>query len=417
MGFRAAPESRVCESFEDVQAFWKGLQKKREKLGFWIDGMVARVNDNEVYEALGVVGKTPRGLVAWKFPAEESTTVVKDIQWFVGRTGALTPVAVVNPTFIAGTTVQHASLHNLDEIGRLDVRVGDTVILYKAGDIIPKVKRVLKELRPKGAKAVEAPKKCPVCGGGVKRPEGEVATYCANPECPAKHQEAVLFAARAFDIEGLGPQTIVSLMERGLVKRGSDLFALKPEDLLELEGFAEISSKKLVHQIQARKRVGLARFITGLGMRNVGEQTALDLAGQFRTLDAFLAATKDDLMGIEGIGEVVADSIVEYLSRKENRALIKSYLDRGVVVAKAEAPAKGPLTGKSVVVTGTLQTMSREEAEGKVRLNGGKAASSVSKKTSFVLVGENPGSKADKARELGVKTLSEKEFLSMIGKN
>ncbi|NBS41108.1 NAD-dependent DNA ligase LigA, partial [bacterium] len=288
LGFRATPDSIDAKSFEDVEKHWHAIQKKREKLGFWIDGMVVRVNDNATYDRLGVVGKTPRGLVAWKFPAEEVTTVVKDIQWFVGRTGALTPVAVVEPMFVGGTTVQHASLHNVEEIERLDVRVGDTVILYKAGDIIPKVKEVLTKLRPHGAKAAKAPTECPVCGSAVEKRDGEVAIYCTNKKCSAQNQEAVLHAARAFEIDGIGPSTIVSLMEAGIVQLPPDLFLVTVDDVKGLEGFGDVSANKLVDEIQAKKTIPLSRFLMGLGIRNVGEETARDLAESFGSIDRIM---------------------------------------------------------------------------------------------------------------------------------
>lgn len=425
MGFKAA-EAKPCRGIGEVEAFWKALLKKRDKLGFWIDGMVARVDDNALFASLGVVGKTPRGLVAWKFPAEEATTVVRGIEWFVGRTGALTPVAVVDPTFVAGTTVRHASLHNLDEIERLDVRVGDTVILYKAGDIIPKVKEVLLELRRKGEKGLkgrkggvtEAPTECPVCGTKVARREGEVAVVCPNKRCPAQDAENALHAARAFDIEGLGPQTVTQLLERGIIKDASGLFALAADDLFKLDGFAETSAKKLVEAIKAKRGIPLERFVLALGIRNVGEETARDLAAHFGSIGALMDSDEQALTQVPNIGPVVATSILEWFADAGNRALVASYRDNGVVVGKAERRAQGgAFAGKAVVITGTLSSMGRDEAKEAVRAQGGKASESVSKKTDFVLVGENPGSKADDARRLGVRTLSEAEFLRILGKS
>jgi DNA ligase (NAD+) len=417
MGFRT-PDSKSCKDADEVEAFWKALQKKREKLGFWIDGMVARVDENELYAALGVVGKTPRGLVAWKFPAEEATAVVRGIEWFVGRTGALTPVAVLDPTFVAGTTVQHASLHNLDEIERLDVRVGDTVILYKAGDIIPKVKEALKALRPAGAQATKAPGKCPVCGTSVARRGGEVAITCPNRRCPAQDAQVALHAARAFDVEGLGPQTVAQLLERGIIRDAAGLFALTADDLLKLEGFADISSRKLVEAIKARRHVPLERFILALGIRNVGEETARDLAAHFGAIDALMGASEEALMQVPNIGSVVATSILEWFADADNRVLVAAYRANGVVVGKGEKRAAGgAFAGKTVVITGTLSAMSRDEAKEAVRAQGGKASESVSKKTDFVLVGENPGSKAEDAKRLGVRILSEAEFLRILGKS
>ena len=415
IGFRPAPESKRLHSVEAIRKHWLWLQEKREKLGYWVDGMVVRVNENRLYEKLGVVGKTPRGLVAWKFPAEEATTKVKEIQWTVGRTGALTPVAVVEPTWIGGTTVQHASLHNLDEIERLDVREGDTVILYKAGDIIPKIKEVIGTLRPSGSHKTKPPTKCPVCGSKIERRVEEVAIYCTNPKCFVQDREAILHAARAFEIDGLGPQTIATLLENGIITNPADLFLLKPDDVRGLEGFAELSANKLVEQIQSRKTISLPNFILALGIRNVGEQTAIDIANHFQRLDKFVAATLEDLIEVEGIGEVVARSVREYFDQEHNQKLVEYFLKNGIEVRTQKSSTKQTIaTGKTFVVTGTLESLSRDDAKDAIRRVGGKVAGSVSKKTDFVVVGENPGSKLDEARKLGVAILSEKEFIAML---
>lgn len=415
LGFRAVPESVVCINVDAVQAHWELLQEKREKLAYWVDGMVVRVNHNQTYDDLGVVGKTPRGLVAWKFPAEEATTVVKEIKWTVGRTGALTPVAVVEPTWVGGTTVQHASLHNLDEVERLDVRVGDTVILYKAGDIIPKIKEIVLKLRPSSAKKTKAPTACPVCGGGVDREEGEVAIYCKNPGCFIQDREVILHAARAFEIDGLGPASIALMLEQGIISSPADLFTVAPGDLSGLEGFADVSANKLVTEIQSKKTISFARFILALGIKNVGEQTAIDLANYFHHLDAFLQSTQEELVAIDGIGAVVAESIVEYLDEPRNKTLVQDYMAHGVVVEHVSGSTQNlKLEGLSFVVTGTLETMGRDEAKEQIRLLGGKVSGSVSKKTSYLVVGASPGSKLQKAEELGVSVLSEQEFLAMI---
>ena len=415
LGFKFAPESKLSRSVSEVKAHWEALQKMREKLGFWVDGMVARVDDIALFARLGVVGKTPRGLVAWKFAAEESTTVVKDIQWFVGRTGALTPVAVVEPAWIGGTTVQHASLHNFDEIQRLDVRVGDTVVLYKAGDIIPKVKEVVLKMRSKGAKHVQPPKTCPACGSPVERNEGEVAIVCTNPRCFAQENEAILHAARAFEMDGLGPQTVALLLENGLVKRAPDLFALKSDELKELERFAEVSSQKLVDQIQSKKKITLDLFIVALGIRNVGEETARDLAEHFGSIEKLMCTSGEELMEVPSIGNVVAKSIREYFADRQHQELVAEYLKQGVEILPVAKAHHRPLAGKTVVITGTLETLSRGDAKKRVRELGGSSPGSVSKDTGYVVVGADPGSKAEKARELGVKILSEKAFLDMLG--
>jgi len=415
IGFKVNPEGGLVSSVFEVNEFWERMQKRRDKLDYWIDGMVVRVNDNSAFEQLGVVGKTPRGLVAWKFPAEEVTTVVEDVEWFVGRTGALTPVAVVKPTWLGGTTVKHASLHNFDEIERLGVKIGDTIIIYKAGDIIPKIKSVLKEMRPKDAKAIRVPSKCPVCDSPVERREGEVATVCTNRHCYAQDRERVLYAARAFGIDYLGPQTVTLLMDNNIVQAPPDLFTLEVEDLLGLERFAEVSSSKLVEEIQAKKKISLSRFVLALGIKNVGEETARDLAVHFGTLENFLSASREDFVTIPQVGEVVADSIISFLAESHNKKMIEDYLKNGVTVTR-EAPPKNnlPLTGKTYVLTGTLASMSRDEAKAKLRVLGADPIESVSKKTTGVIVGEEPGSKFDKAKKLGVKILSEEEFLKMI---
>ena len=416
-GFRPTPESVSVSTIGQVEERWHALQKKRDRLGYWIDGMVIRIDDNETFDRLGVVGKTPRGLVAWKFPAEEVTTIVKDIQWFVGRTGVLTPVAVVEPTFVGGTTVQHASLHNIDEIHRLDVRVGDTVVLYKAGDIIPKVKEVIRGLRPRVGEAARPPKTCPICGSDVARREGEVAIYCTNRRCAAQNQEAVLHAARAFEIDGIGPATIAALMDAGIIQLPPDLFALTPDDLKPLEGFADVSANKLVAEIQSKKTIPFARFIAGLGIRNVGEETARDLATEFGSVERVMYATAEELTRVENVGGVVAKSIEEFFREPHNRAIVAAYLAHGVTIVSPSKPDRDQrLKGKTFVLTGSLDSMSRDEAKDAIRELGGDPSESVSKKTSYAVVGSDPGSKAEKARKLGVPMLSEREFLTMIGR-
>lgn len=417
LGFRPAPESNVCSSQKEIEHRWELLQKKRDKLGYWIDGMVIRVNDIELYQHLGVVGKTPRGLIAWKFPAEEATTIVRKIQWTVGRTGALTPVAVVEPTWIGGTTVQHASLHNIDEIRRLDVREGDTVILYKAGDIIPKIKHVLTKLRPKKTQKISIPTSCPVCGSNVHQTPGEVAIYCENPRCFVQDRSAILHAARAFGIDGIGPQTIGALLEQGIVSTPPDLFMLEPDELLSLEGFGETSAHKLVDEIQSRKSISLPKFLLALGMRNVGEQTAVDISHQFNSLEKILSSEVEEFMTVEGVGEVVAQSIRTYLDEPHHREMIQAYLNNGIVIQQEQVPQRqtNAFSGKTLVITGTF-SLSRDEIKERIREVGGKVSGSVSAKTDFVLVGENPGSKLEKAEKLEVKTLSEEAFLAMLSK-
>lgn len=413
LGFATSPFVRA-KNFAEIKAFFAKMGEEREQLPYWIDGVVVRVNDRATFEQLGVVGKTPRGLVAWKFAPEEATTRVESVDWFVGRTGSLTPVATVSPTFIAGTTVIHATLHNADEIDRLGLKVGDTVILTKAGDIIPKITKVLSELREGKEKAVKIPTKCPVCGSPVERREGEVALFCTNRECFAKERERVLYAARAFEIDGLGEKIVERLITEGLLNSAPDIFRLRPEDLKGLEGFGEISANKLVDEIARRKSIDFDRFIVALGIRHVGGETAFALATSFGTLEHFVEATKDELMNVPDVGEVVADAIVEFLSSEQAKKLFAEYAEVGVEVRPAKK-VEQKLAGKIFVVTGTLSSMGREEAKEKIRLAGGNVSGSVSKKTDFVVVGESPGSKADDAAKLGVPILSEAEFLRMLG--
>jgi DNA ligase (NAD+) len=417
LGFRSVPRTKICKDGDCIEEHWSHLQEVREDLNYWIDGLVVRVDDNEVYENLGVVGKSPRGLRAWKFPAEEVTTVIKDVKWHVGRTGVLTPVAIVEPVWVAGTTVQHASLHNYDEIQRLDVRIGDTVILYKAGDIIPKVKEPVKDLRPDDAEIIQRPKTCPVCGSEVEKKDEEVGVYCANPDCFAQDKEAVIHALRAFDIEGLGPRTVAVLLENGLIQKAPDLFLLKADEIERLEGFAEKSAKNLTQEIQSHKEVDLADFLVALGIRHVGSETAFDLAKHFQSLDKIRNATVEALANVDGIGEVVAEEIHEWFETPRNQDLIESYTQAGIDIVEPDVQDERPLEGKTFVLTGSLDTMTRSEAKDTIRRLGGDPSSSVSSQTDYVVVGENPGSKRDDAERLGVDTLSEAEFLDMIGKN
>jgi len=412
LGFKTSP-GELVKNIEGIESFYQSLGKKRAKLDYWIDGVVIRVNDREIFDGLGVVGKTPRGIVAYKFPPEESTTIVESVDWFVGRTGALTPVANVAPTFIAGTTVTHATLHNADEIERLGLKVGDTVILTKAGDIIPKIIKVLTELRTGNERKIELPKKCPVCGSPIERREGEVALVCTNKNCFAMEREGVLHAARAFAIDGLGDKIVEKLITIGFVKTAPDIFRLTPDDLLEVEGFAELSAKKLVEEIQNRKAIDLENFIVALGIRHVGTETAFSLSLSFGSIDKLASASKEDLEKVPDIGTTVAESIAEFFATDKAKKLLDDYQEVGVAVKKAKA-IKRVLDGKKFVITGTLEKLGREEAKEKVRLLGGGVSDSVSKKTDYVVVGENAGSKADKARELGVPMLSESEFLKML---
>jgi DNA ligase (NAD+) len=416
LGFAANRESAIAHGIGDVHAFWKRTQEKRAKLGYWIDGSVIRVNDNATFDRLGVVGKTPRAMIAWKFPAEEVTTVVEDVVWHVGRTGALTPVATLTPAWVGGTTVRHSTLHNADEIARLGLKIGDTVVLYKAGDVIPKVKSVLLELRPKDAKAVRLPRTCPACGRPVGKREGEVAITCDNAACPAKQVEfmANFVSKRAFDIDGLGYKVVEQLMDGGLVSRPGDVFRIQAEDLVDLERFGEKSAENLVASIRAARKIPLARFIIGMSITHVGDETAVDLANRFGTLERFRHATRDDLVGMAGIGETVADAVTAWLADRTHQQMVDDILDAGVHVARAVKPASQPWQGLSFVFTGELEAMSRDEAKDKARSLGAEVPESVSKKTSYVVAGPGAGSKLAQAKKLGVRILNEAQFLDML---
>ncbi|MFA5129410.1 MAG: NAD-dependent DNA ligase LigA [Patescibacteria group bacterium] len=415
LGVPVNAHGHLCRTMNDVKVLFEEIGKKRDKLPYWIDGIVVSVNDRRSFDALGIVGKTPRGMIAWKFPAEQGTTIVRSIDVSVGRTGALTPVATMDPVHLAGTVVTHATLHNQDEIDRLGLKIGDTVIVEKAGDVIPKIIKVLPKLRTGKEKVFHMPVKCPICGSPVERREGEVATFCTNKNCYAQELATIRhFASKAgLDIKGLGEKIIEQLVQQGLVREIADLFTLKAEDLAGLERFADVSSNKLVDEIQAHTHPPLARFINGLGIRHVGEETAADLASHFRMFEALRNADRDAYAKIEGIGEVVGDSLVAYFSDKREHERL-DHLLKYVHPSSAAKRASGDLDGTSWVFTGTLDSMSREEAKELVRSKGADVSESVSKKTSFVVVGENPGSKADKAKKLGVTILSEGEFLQKL---
>jgi DNA ligase (NAD+) len=415
LGIPTNPLNRLCRVLDAVEAMMDEIGKKRDALPYQIDGIVVNMDDDALFASLGVVGKTPRAAVAWKFAAEQGTTIVRDVVVSVGRTGTLTPVAVMDPVQLAGTTVTHATLHNEDEIKRLGLKIGDTVIVEKAGDVIPKILQVLPKLRTGKEKAFHMPAKCPMCGSPVRRREGEVAVVCTNPTCFAQELAKLLhFVGRsALDIRGIGDKIAEQLLQQGLVHEPADLFTLKPGDLLVLEGFADVSSKKLVDEIQAHRTIPLDRFINALGIRHVGEETAQDLAEAFGTFASFREAAKEKLLSVEGVGEIVADSIVGFFREKREAGRVDRLLDV-LTVASAKKREKGPLTGTSWVLTGTMEKYSREEAKDLIRQRGGDVGETVSKKTTFVVAGAEPGSKYQKAQKLGVAILDEEGFLKKI---
>lgn len=415
MGFYTDPDSRVCADIDAVMDLYNGIHEKRERMNHQIDGVVVVINENSVFERLGIVGKAPRGAMALKFPAEQTTTIVEDIQLQVGRTGVLTPVAHLRPVPVAGTRVARATLHNMDEIERLDVRIGDTVIIEKAGDIIPDIVEVLVNLRPKNARKFVMPKVCPVCNSAVVHAEDEAGYYCSNTECEGKSREQLYhFVSKvAMDIDGLGPKIIDQLVEQDLIRTPADLYLLRPEDLMVLEGFKEKSTHNLIDAIKASSRVTLKRFIFALGIRHVGELMAASLAEHFLTIKKLMNASTEELDSIENIGPAVIESLKAYFENPKHRALVEQLLEH-ITIARQAPAITGPLSGKTFVFTGTLEHMTRTLAKERVEKLGGKALSSIVKDLDYLVVGADSGSKLKKAQEYGVTILSEAEFLKMV---
>ena len=445
-GIKTNPHGIVAKSVEEVIEFQKKWERERAGLAYEIDGLVASINDKRLFEKAGIVGKAPRGAIAYKFHPKEAQTVVEDIIVQVGRTGVLTPVAVLKPINVGGVTVSRATLHNIDEIKRLEVKIGDTVIVGRAGDVIPDIRQVIKGLRTGKEKEFRMPSKCPVCGNPVEQVIGQVAFRCSNKNCPAVKREAIYhFVSRgAFDIEGVGPKIIDQLMETGLIQDVADLFALKKEDLLNLERFADKSADNAIEAIQSKKKVSLNKFLYSLGIEHVGEETALLLAKQVKTkckmqisklekglvglpgsftgykikevINFFEKTEAEELEKIHDVGPVVAKSIYDWFQKPYNIRLLEKFEKAGIeIIIEKVTEASAKLSGKSFVLTGTLKSITRGEAQKKVRDLGGDISSSVSKNTDYVVVGSEPGLKLEKARKLGVKVIDEKEFLKIIG--
>lgn len=414
LGFKTSQYVKFCSNIKDVYKYAESWEDKRDKLLFQVDGLVVIVNNLGAEERLGVVGKAPRWATAYKFSPEQVATQVEDIRVSLGRTGALTPYAVLKPTRIAGSTVRRATLHNEDEIKRKDIRIGDTVILQKAGDIIPEIVEPIIKLRTGSEKKFVMPKLCPICGGSIIKPEGEAVARCANKNCWAIEKEQIIhFVSKdAFDIVGLGEKIVEQLMEAKLVTKASDLFKLRVEDLKSLERFADKSAENTIESIQSSKNPTFARFIYALGIRHVGIQTANLLASIYRNLDNLRNATLEDLEEIEDIGPVAAKSIYSWFRNENNVELLAEMEHMGVKPKKTETSAE--LQGKSFVITGSLKKRTREEIEELIRQRGGKATSSVSQKTDYLILGEDPGSKYEKAQKLGVKIISESDFEKLI---
>ena len=421
LGFKVNSYSKFCKDLKQVFEFREQWKRDREKLEYEIDGIVAIVNENKIFQKLGTVGKAPRGAIAYKFPLKQAETIIENIKIQVGRTGAVTPVACLKPVEIGGTTISRATLHNEDEIKRLGVKIGDTVIVGRAGDVIPEVVKVLKELRTGKEKVFRMPKVCPFCGTKLVRPAGEVIWRCPNPDCQARQRRYLYhFVSKgAFDIDGLGPKIVDQLFENNLISDPADIFQLKEGDLMPLEGFAEKAAKNLINSINSKKEINFGRFIYALGIKEVGEQTAQDLANYFKDLKELKEASLEKLMGIKDIGPETAKSIYNWFLQKKNFALLEKLKKAGVKIKYHKTVPfvrKGlsEITGKTFVLTGSLSSLTREEAKEKIRNLGGRVSSIVSRNTDFLVLGKEPGSKLQKAKKLGVKIIDEKTFLDYV---
>ena len=452
LGFQVDQNDALCENLEGVVTFIKKFEKIRPNFPYGTDGVVISVNDLKIQEIMGVVGKAPRYMAAFKYPAERATTIVIDVKINVGRTGVLTPLAIFEPTLVAGSTVSKATLHNMDQIERLDLRIGDTVVIEKAGDVIPKVVEVLTRMRTGKEKKVRMPEYCPVCGGKVEKkivgnaesparnglaggwgpgdprtfrggalrvPEksSSVAYYCSNPKCSAKNERYLEHFVSVFEIYELGPKILRRFKDEGLITDAADIFTLTREDIAPLERFGDKSAGNIISEIENKKKIPLSRFLWALGILHVGEETARDLATYFGTLEKLLSSARSDLAEIdslENIGPAVSKSVYDFLNDKSNLNFISKLEKNGVIVKKAEKIKAGKFSGVNFVLTGTLSEMSREIAKERILALGGKVVGSVSKNTSYVVAGVDPGSKLTNAEKLGVKVLNEKEFLNML---
>jgi DNA ligase (NAD+) len=414
--FRASDDWKLCNGIEAVTTYCQDWDAKREKLPYEIDGVVIKVNSTAIQNELGFTSKAPRWAIAYKYPARQETTVVNDIRVNVGRTGALTPVAFLEPVQVGGVTVSRSTLHNMDEVDRLGVQIGDTVLIERAGEVIPHVLKVVK--KGKNRKPFHMPTECPECGSAIHHVEGEVAYRCVNAACPAKRKESLLhYASRhAMNIDGLGEKIVDQLVDKGIVKDVADLYALKEDDVAALERMAEKSAQNLLAEIEGSKKSSLARLIYALGMRFVGERTGQLLAEHFSSLEELAAANEEQLVAVNEVGPKVAAAIAEFFSEPANRQLIKKLNKVGVHPTAEKREVKSQkLAGKSFVFTGGLANRSREDAGELVQQHGGKVSGSVSKKTDYVVVGTDPGSKYEKAKELGLTILSEAEFDKLLG--
>jgi DNA ligase (NAD+) len=419
-GFRVNPNVKLCQNIDEVMEYAKSWNEKREDIDYDIDGVVVKVNSLEQQARLGATARTPRWATAYKFPAKQGTTVVKDIIVQVGRTGALTPVALLEPVELAGSVVARATLHNEDIIRSKDIRIGDTVVVEKGGDIIPEVVKVITDRRTGNEREFRMPTTCPECGSDVIRAEGEVASRCAGEACPAQIREGIIFFAsrNAMDIEGMGPQLVSQLLQSGLIRGFDDIYSLRFEDLVELERMGEKSAQNLLDAIRDSKRHPLHRLINALGIRHVGERTARDLAVHFGSMDKLSEATYDELMSIPEVGPKVAESVVTFFKNTRNVEALRALQAQGVNMVEdtrtLSSQKTNYFTGKTVVFTGALERFTRKEGEDAILASGGKASGSVGKNTDYVIAGKDPGSKYNKAKSLGVAVLTEEEFERML---
>lgn len=420
LGFRVSPKRVVCSSIDEAIEVIKNFGDTRGELPFEIDGVVIKVNDLALRDELGQTAKTPKWAVAYKFPAEQKKTKVLDIIVQVGRTGAITPTAVLQPVKVAGSTVSRATLHNEDYIKEKDIKIGDSVIIQKAGEIIPEVVGVVLEDRTGEEVEFKMPDKCPACGSITVREEGEAAVRCPNMSCPAQLKRSIIhFASRdAMNIDGLGPQIISSLMDNNLVKDAADLYYLKFDDIVKLERMGKKSAQNLLDSIEKTKENDINRFIFALGIRFIGAKAARNIAKHFKSIDSIMNASYEELIEVEEIGDKMAESIVEFFKEEHNRALVEKFRTAGINfnIKEKESTAEKIFEGKTFVLTGTLSQFTRKEAEEIIDSLGGKVSSSVSKKTSYLLAGEEAGSKLKKANDLGVEVISEQDFNAMIGR-
>ena len=419
LGFKVNPRNRRCQTIEEVEAYHREVGEQRAGLPYEIDGIVAKVDSIDIQDALGNVAREPRWAIAYKFPAEQATTILKDIGINVGRTGSLNPYAILEPVFVGGVTVKQAALHNEEDIRRKDIRIGDTVVVQRAGEVIPEIVGPVVSKRTGDEKVFTMPTRCPACGAEVLKVEGEAMHRCPNAACPAQALEKIKHFAGAMDIEGVGEKLCIALFENGLVKDAADIYYLTREQLLSLERMGEKSADKVLKSIEGSKVRPLAQVLFALGIPNVGGETAVLLASRYSSLDKLAGATEEQLQSISSIGPKIAGSIVAFFRQEGNKNIIEKLKRAGVKLEEEAASVRVgelPLAGKEFVITGKLASSTRSEAEAKIKALGGMAGSSVTRKTAYLVVGEDPGSKLEKARNLGITILTEDEFLNMIRK-